>query len=162
MSDSEVRRLDEPLGEWYTDFVRTASRMARRAGEKFQHHVSVSMDSMPEERSMTNIYWNWRGWLKEGLLDAITLKNFYSSNNFFNEVMDAADAQGVETLFCPYLNRILSGSASWADQLAELMRSVSANGLHGIILYQSAAFLQANQQGDVVLKFPQLRQVLRS
>ena len=83
------------------------------------------------------------------------------STNFFEAVLDAADTAGIETMWCPYLNNIFSDSSSWAQQMANAMQAVQDNGLHGIILYEVASFLQANDAGDVVLKYPGLGQVLR-
>ena len=149
------------LGDMYTDFVRLASRITRDAGKKLQHHVSQSMDANEDQRCMSNIRWHWRTWIAQGLLDSITLKNGAPSTNFFEAVVDAADTAGIETMWCPYLNNILTDSASWAQQMANAMQAVEDNGLHGIILYEVASFLQANDAGDVVLKYPGLGQVLR-
>ena len=147
------------LGDYYTDFVRRASHMTRTAGKLFQHHVNLSMDSAPNERAMTNIHWDWRRWLDEGLLDAVTLKNISPGMAFCDEVVQASQAKGVEVWACPYLNLILGMSSSWSEQLTQLMGRITDMGLDGITLYQSTSFLEP-KPGDVVLKYPELKNVL--
>ena len=83
------------------------------------------------------------------------------STNFFEAVLDASDTAGIETMWCPYLNNISSDSSSWAQRMADAMQTVVDNGLHGIILYEVASFLQTNAADDVVLKYPGLARTLR-
>lgn len=154
------RQHMELLGNLYTDFVRKASIMARRAGKKFQHHIWRTLDNAPGERGMCNVTWDWRRWIKEGLLDAVTLKTMHSASNIFDDVMELADAHGVETMFCPYLNCFFSASASWQQQMTNLMDDVVAKGMSGITLYETAAFMRAKEAGDVVLAFPELADLL--
>ena len=150
------------LGDCYTEFLRKASRLVREAGAKFQHHVSMPMDSAPDQRAMTNIRWDWQGWIREGILDAITLKNLEPAcTDYFDEIMALARANDVQTYWCPYLNCIISASESWAQQLTQLIQDTSAKGMDGIILYENASFLQANEAGDLVLKYPEFAEVLQ-
>ncbi|MAE62695.1 MAG: hypothetical protein CMJ18_00360 [Phycisphaeraceae bacterium] len=149
------------LGEVYTEFVREASRVTRQRGAKMQHHVSVPMDSPPHIRPMTGIQWDWRRWIEEGLLDAVTLKNLDPDSCFFDEVMAVAERHGVETIHCPYLNCILNASDTWPEQLRAVVENVTRHGMDGLILYESASFLNANGAGEIEEVLPNLRDILR-
>lgn len=149
------------LGDIYTDFVRQAGDLVRRRGGRIQHHVSTPMDCPDDVRPMTGIRWDWQRWIKEGLVDAVTLKNIDTDTCFFDQVMALAEKHGVETVHCPYLNCIFCASDSWEEQLRDVVRNVSDKGIDALILYESASFLNANGKGDIVEVFPGLRDVLR-
>jgi len=149
------------FGDLYTEFVREASRITRDHGAKMQHHVSVPMDCPPHLRPMTNIHWQWQRWMEEGLLDAVTLKNLEPDSGFFDEVMAATEEHGVEAIHCPYLNCILCASDTWKQQLSAVVQGVTDKGMDGLILYESASFLNADDAGDIKEVFPGLREILR-
>ena len=109
---------------------------------------------------MLNIKWDWRRWIEEGIVDAITLKNMDQSPGYLDEAIAHADACGVETILCPYLNCVFSASDSWADQLREVIRGVTARGIHGLALYESASFLQADGHGNIKCMLPGMKNVL--
>ena len=148
------------LGDMYTDFVRRASEVVRSAGKKFSHHVFRPMHCNPKMRGMTNIQWHWRDWIEQGLLDAVTVKNIHVSDNIFDEIMKTADAQGIETIFSPYMNIFFSASATWAQQVSDVLKEVVNAGLQGITFYETASFLRAKKSGDVALHFPGLTAIL--
>ena len=133
--------------------------MTRDAGKKFQHHIELTMDSPPEQRAMSNVRWDWRGWIEQGLLDAITLK-MEPHVAFFDEVVRSADKYGVETYACPFLNLILGMSRSWQTQLSNLVGQVVAKGANGLILYQTTSFLEPTKSGEIILKYPEMARVL--
>ena len=91
---------------------------------------------------------------------AITLKNMDQSPGYLDEAIAHADAYGVETMLCPYLNCVFSASDSWADQLREVIRGVTARGIHGLVLYESASFVQADGHGDIKCMLPGMKNVL--
>ena len=109
---------------------------------------------------MGNMHWAWRQWIEEGLLDGITLKSMASSSAIADEAMALADARGIETMFCPYANCFFSYSQSWQSQVSDILDAVRGKGMDGFILYETAAFLRAKESGDVVLAYPELRDLL--
>ena len=150
------------MGETYLDFVRRASGMVRAAGRKFQHHIWRCLDHAPSERGMLKIAWQWRRLFEEGLLDAVTIKSMPTTVPLFDEIMELAERHNVETIFCPYVNCIFSGSASWQAQIKDTLDEVAALGMDGVNLYETAAFMRAKETNDVVLAFPELRELLRA
>ena len=140
------------FGDMYTDFVRYASGAARERGKKMSHHISWPMEVAAGHRPMANVCWDWRGWLGEGLLDSITLKNFQLNSGFFDDVVAASD--GVEKIFCPYLNCILCASASWKQQLDGFAQGVVSKGLDGLMIYEVASFLNAKHDGSIDFVIP--------
>ena len=66
-------------GEYYTQFVREASRKTRQAGKLFQ--VQVHTEAFRPDPVFgqimgfpANLHFAWRQWLEEGLVDAVTLR----------------------------------------------------------------------------------------
>ena len=110
---------------------------------------------------MTNIRWDWRTWIEEGLLDCVTIKNTDMTANVFDQVVETARAHGVETIYSPYMNCFFSASQTWARQVADILDDVVKAGLAGLTFYETAAFLRAKQSGDVVEHFPELKNILR-
>ena len=149
------------LGELYTDFVRQASRMVRAAGKKLQHHFWRVLNNAPDERGMLNINWQWQRLFEERLIDAATIKSMRPTDLFFDEIMEHADRCDVETIFCPYVNCIFSASATWQQQIKDILDDATRLGMHGVNLYEVASFMRAKETNDVVLAFPELTEILQ-
>ena len=77
--DSELPHIAEIRGNHYTDFVRKTSRKVRAAGKKMQFHMhSEAFRPHPVHGQIMGIPphldFQWRTWLREGLIDGITLR----------------------------------------------------------------------------------------
>jgi hypothetical protein len=159
-------------GEFYDAFVEEASRLCRGRGKKIQHHVCGDQDLADDQRPPMNIFPHWRKWLRNGWLDALTLKEVCAHTPMFNEVMDLAARHGGATHYCRYLNSAMraawkpgaspAADDSWKPILRETVRSARADGCDGIILYEAAAFVSGTQDGRVVHLFPEAAGIIRS
>jgi hypothetical protein len=148
------------MGEAYTQFLREASRRVRQAGGKMQHHVSRPMEQRPGQRSLIHMEWNWRGWLEEGLLDVITLKDHELGGAFYEEVSQEAARHGVATFHCPYLGCLLDSSPDWPAQMSSLLDWEREVGAGGIILYEVATFLRGDEGNGVRVIYPEIPGIL--
>ena len=77
--DADLQHLAQMRGEHYTSFVRETSQRLRRAGKKMQVHLHTEAfrpDPCPGQLMgfPANIHFDWKTWLKEGLVDGITLR----------------------------------------------------------------------------------------
>jgi hypothetical protein len=77
--DAVLDRLPRLRGEHVTAFLRDTAAKVRRAGKKMQihmHHDAFRPNPSPRERywSLTNINYDWKAWLGEGLADGSIMR----------------------------------------------------------------------------------------
>ncbi|MDA1349458.1 MAG: hypothetical protein O3A47_11450 [Chloroflexi bacterium] len=77
--DAVLDRLPRLRGEHVTAFLRDTAAKVRRAGKKMQihmHHDAFRPNPSPRERywSLTNINYDWKAWLAEGLADGSIMR----------------------------------------------------------------------------------------
>ena len=75
----DLEGLARVRGEHVTSFMRETSSRVRGAGKKMQFHMhpdAFRPNPSPRERfwSLTNIHYDWRTWLREGLVDGCTMR----------------------------------------------------------------------------------------
>jgi uncharacterized lipoprotein YddW (UPF0748 family) len=59
-----------------------------------------------------NMRWDWPGWIREGLVDEITVKRWRMDsfgNGLAPRVVAAAQQAGLPVNYCPYLNALPGG-----------------------------------------------------
>ena len=145
------------LGEYYTAFVRRARALADSYKRSLQHHVSISMDTAPEQMGMMNIHWDWRAWLDERLVDEITLKEVFPGTNFFDEVTDLARARGIKTHFCPFMNTVLRREPDYEKVIGGHIADARLAGCDGYWLHELYCLLDLDAvSGRVAFTHPKL------
>jgi hypothetical protein len=77
--DADLKLLARLRGEHLTSFVRETSEKVRGAGKKMHMHVHTEWwrDKVSHAQSFwtpANLEFDWKGWLKEGLADGLTLR----------------------------------------------------------------------------------------
>ena len=77
--DAVLDRLPRLRGEHVTAFLRDTAAKVRRAGKKMQIHMhpdAFRPNPSPRERywSLTNINYDWKAWLEEGLADGSIMR----------------------------------------------------------------------------------------
>ena len=157
--DSEAwRRL---RGEPYTDFLRQASARLRRAGRKVFAHVNTYMEPPCIETSM-NIHWDWPTWIREGLLDEITVKRWRMdalTNGIAPRIVEETRQAGLPINYCPYLNALPPGDAG--RQVMDFHRCEALEGgATRFIMYENAAFMRARDDGGIELTHPWMVEML--
>lgn len=139
-------------GAFYTEFVREASRRLRAAGKGVQAHVNALMRS-PDWHTWKETDFDWRSWIAEGLLDAVTIMQQELRVAPGVLAAEAARAAGVKVNFRPYLNAF-PRLASGPQRLAHLVREAREGGADGVILYENAAYLAAAPDGSATVTCP--------
>lgn len=131
-----VRRL---RGEFYTDFIRQASEITRAAGKKFITHLECGLEVPPGHDQRMQVYLDWEGWLREDLLDGITLKWWSSQNPFIHErVLPLARKLGVQVHICDRNSSLRSLRAG--ERAAELCADARDAGFDGLAFYEAAEY----------------------
>ena len=142
-------------GEPYTDFLRQASARLRRAGRKVVAHVNTYMVPPRVEAAM-NVHWDWPNWIREGLLDEITVKRWRMdalTNGIAPRIVAEARQAGLPVNYCPYLNALPSGN-SGRQVLDFHRREALEGGATRFIMYENAAFMRARDDGAIEITQP--------
>lgn len=128
-----IRRI---RGEFYTELLRAASAMARAAGKKFIHHIENRMLAPPEQDCYSQIYWDWRTWIKEGIVDEVDLKYIGPDHpDCYREILPLARQHGIKVnqITASPEPRTKPRSIYECRSFLERARQV---GLNGINLYE--------------------------
>lgn len=139
-------------GAFYTDFLRTASKRLREAGKAVHAHVSKRM-SPPNGYTEMNIHFDWETWIREGLLDEVTLKTADVRSYPGAQALAMARDLGLKTNFCPYVNG-LPRRPDGDRIMQHIVREAREAGVDGMILYENAAFVAATDDGGVDVTCP--------
>ena len=131
-----VRRL---RGDFYTDFMRRGSEIVRTAGRKFITHLECGLEVPPGLDQRMQIYLDWESWLREGLLDEITLKWWSSQNPYIHErVLPLAHKLGVAVHIC---DRNSSLTPLRGGERAErLCGDARKAGFDGLLFYEACNY----------------------
>ena len=170
----DLGRLAELRGEHYTSFIREASGKMRGAGKKFQVHVHTDTSRLdPVHQAMVwtqaNIHFDWKTWVREELLDGITLRigtetlepgpeGVAMRNRFPHSVLSKtlADPVAIEALELAnqagvpvYLNRYVSRPIGGTDEyVADLESIFHDDRFAGLDLYEMASMATPTPDGS--------------
>ena len=136
-------------GEYVDLFLVEASKLVRSQGKEFLAHLSdVRMDSAADEPCYLNTAWNWRRWLREGLIDKLTFKRFvwvnrdYIYRDFYREAVAECMRLGIPMISSP----ADQGDKDRKMDL-ELIDRAREDGFAIFNLYEAASFLRLDKNG---------------
>ena len=163
--------LADLRGDLYDRFVRAARERLTSAGLAFHHHVEIESfrpDAAPARtRSRPgHINFHWRGWLKNGLIDEVTLfgrqwpPERILADEFIQEMLDEINAHGVPGHLSLPVGISRQDGNRLADQIEIAYRS---NQLGGYTMYESAAMYDrmATDAGGRLTFLPGLTEAVR-
>ena len=172
--DAGLQRLAELRGEHYTSFIREASDRVRRAGKRFQVHVHADTfrpDAVHEAMSwmQANVQFDWKTWLREGLVDGITLRigaetlepgpegvarrskfphaalSKTLADPVGTEALALAQELGVPVYFNRYVTRPLGGTDEYVSDLESVFHD---DRFAGLDLYELASMVRPSPDGS--------------
>jgi len=139
-----IRRI---RGEAYTQLVRDASTMARRAGRRFQHHIENRMLVPVEYDCYSQIHWDWQTWIRERLVDEVDLKYIGADHSAcWSEILPLARKHGVKVNWISADPEPRSRPRS-VDESPWLIDRAAAVGLDGINLYELWLYRRMTDRG---------------
>ena len=170
-------------GEYYTRFVREASRKTRRAGKLFQ--VQVHTEAFRPDPVFgqimgfpANLHFSWRQWLEEGLVDAITLRaSWYEAaedpldgsptnrSNLQNiledpvvrEVLEVTEKMGLPV----YMNRYVSRAIPIGEYVDNIQQLYHDQRFAGFDLYEFFHLARSTPDGSKLLPIQDRLQRIR-
>ena len=149
--------LADLRGEYYTEFLRSASSAIRGAGKKMQVHMATPQ--MFPERAFAIYHWifpcnttyDWERWLAEGLADEVTIRCPYvpprslHESPFTQQVIAACRAKGIPLHFNRYLPPF--------DELKEEIEIIRRDGrFRSFVLYEGKRLIGPDGKGGVTLR----------
>jgi len=150
-SGEDCERVRRLRGDFYTDFMRRASEIARAAGRKFVTHLECGLEVPPGLDQRMQFTMDWEAWLREGLLDEITLKWWSSQNPFIHErVLPLARKLGVAVNICDR-NSSLTGLRG-GERAERLCLDAHAAGFDGLAFYEACDYKYWTATGEPELQ----------
>ena len=148
-------------GEFYTKFVRECSEMVRGRGCRMQHFVHPLMDGLwTRPNTINNVpatfEFDYRSWLREGLLDGLCLRPHWKDLNDVRYFGDMVGAQarlfGVDMFYANQtgpLNKAASDNEIGVHIPAELNHVRNSDLYDGFILYEAAGVMGFDESGTM-------------
>lgn len=147
MNASDCALIRRIRGAFYTQFVREASLAVRKARELFIHHVENRMLATAEHDTYCQIEWDWRTWIREGLLDEIDLKYIGPDHpDCYREIMPLARQHGVKVNWITAAPEPRSKPRS-IHESPRLLERAFGTGLDGMNLYELWLYRRMTNRG---------------
>ena len=174
--DLDLKKLADIRSAIFSDFMRDLSFMVRQDKKKFG--FSINQEFMRDTpvaleppdcvvkavfpycqriQRPWNIDFNWKDWIKNGLLDFVCLRNhitspdFHLNDDFTHSVLKEAKQRGLETIYVRYVDH--AGYRSPAGSPQNLMREMDLlyndPRINSLQLYEVANFTELDAKGRV-------------
>lgn len=154
-ADLETIRLIN--GDFYTQFLREARDLTRQRGRRLEHFIHPLMDRL-HPNHLNNVpeafRFDYRQWLREGLLDGVCLRPMGPSAEARRWFADMVGAQArlfsVPMFFANQnglLNRACQDQQVSEEVVSELHRVRDSDLYDGFILYEAAGVMGIDEQG---------------
>jgi hypothetical protein len=145
-------------GEMYTGFLRKASARLRQAGKSAQTHISARMGD-PKWHTEMEIHYDWPAWIREGLMEEVTIKMGDMASAPAQRAAAMARAAGMKVNFCPYVNGVPK-RPDGPEIVRHLVQEALSGGADGLIIYENAAFMAGRSGGAIDIVCPQIPDVM--
>jgi hypothetical protein len=149
--DADLQRLARLRGEHFTDFIRESGEKVRRAGKKMQAHVHIPAYPLRPDPDFGQIMWmpaniefDWRGWIRGGLIDEVTLRGGPEGHPEVEEMLAVAKEMGVPVHRLQYIGGAPDSDAYAAD----IERVFNDERFSGFIIYEIAGIALPTQDGS--------------
>lgn len=155
--DYDPKLLADLRGEYYTQFLRSASSLVRGAGKKMQVHMATSQ--MIPNRSFAiydwifpcNMTYDWERWLAEDIPDEVTIRCPYvpprklRESPFTQQVIADCRSRGIPLHFNRYLPPF--------GELKEEIEIIRRDGrFRSFVLYEGKRLIGPDGKGGVTLR----------
>jgi hypothetical protein len=155
--DFDLQLLSRIRGDHFNAFLRRTRSLIVASGKKMQLHLNVEFlrpDPRPSRRLAYpwNISSDWRQWIKEGLLDEATLRNFQYTPEFVladafsNEIMRECTQDHIPIHYNRYTGFPRRSPAAYVQ---DLQRVYDDGRFRGFIIYETADFIVPDPHGRV-------------
>jgi hypothetical protein len=97
-------------------------------------------------------WWDWRSWIREGLMDAVTMNEVPARMRA--EILSECRARGVPVISRPSMHS--ADDATWAGRGVAMIDQARREGLQGFNIYESAAVMRLGADGALHFRAPAL------
>ena len=165
---ADLRRVAQLRGERYTSFLRETSRRLRQAAKKLQIHLHTeAFRPHPCHGQLmgfpANIHFDWQTWLREGLVDGITLRTSWFEaledlvgdhagrsriSTSLDDPMVGEALRLTQELGLPvYLNRYVARAIGIGEYTSDIVAILNDARFAGFDLYETAHILRPTPDG---------------
>jgi len=166
--DMDTAKIAQIRGDHYTEFLKEANKLIKAAGKKMNVNLNVEFyrPDIPKSRYPAypfNINYNWKQWLEELDLDAVTLRMFLFKPEFVLkdsvaiEMIDLAKKKGLPIHYTRYVNpecKIDLFSHDPGLFAAEMEYVMSTGDFESFIAYEAAVFIKPDEKGGIIEIIP--------
>ncbi len=164
--DIDPAKLAVIRGDFYTDFVRAASKLVRARGKKLQVHLHAEAFreklTFGQQHGMpVNIEFQWRRWIEEGLVDEVHLRTSWFeaaedplgaaetsksklSNALADPIVDDMLAVAQQHHLPVTLNRYIGRAAGLPEYLDDIVRAQQDGRIDRFDVYEYFDLAQAH------------------
>jgi hypothetical protein len=159
---SEVARV---RGNAYTGFLRQAKSLLAANGVRMRYHLNMDYfrPNPPGLRALAfpaNLHFDWRTWLKEGLLDEAVLRSYHYRTAMLTDPVGTAMVEACRSSGVPIShNHHVFADESW--YLEEAVRVAGDGRFAGLILYEVNSFLRFGRGGECQFPLPVAEAICR-
>lgn len=149
---ADYEALRRIRGEGYTQFLREAGAMLRKAGKKFEAHVEARMKTDPSLDGYQGIHYDWATWIDEKIVDAVNLKYLGPFNRFvLKEIMPRAEKAGVRVQQISAYGNPRRHPRSWEENVMG-MELCRLGGVSAYNLYEAWIYLRTAPGGENMIR----------
>lgn len=142
----QIRRI---RGEYFTEFLRSAKLLTKQHGKKLIAQFEYGMEVPPHLDTRMQIFWDYRTWINEGIMDEIYLKFWTAYSPFIHcEVLPLAANRQIPV-------HIVSRNSAALDMrsmetIPRLVTDAQYLGFSGFNFYEAADILQPTAEGALM------------
>lgn len=144
--EEDYERVRRIRGEFYTEFLREAKKLASQYGKRLGAHLECGVEVPPDYDTRMQLHLDWETWIRDDILDDITLKFWCSQSPFIHErVLPLARRKGIPVTICDRNGYI---RCTRGIEMAErLVGEAYEAGFSGYAFYETHDYLQLNPEG---------------
>jgi hypothetical protein len=136
------------IGGFYDQMLCEIRDAVHKHGKKLLHHINPQMDLPPGRQPLINIDFNWKKWLKEGIIDGFTLKEIWPEDPFYTEIMQEAEGKDLIITMSTYLLSVFENH-SYPEIIKAFAETAHKHGIDVYDLYEASSWVQATAPGVV-------------
>ncbi len=145
--EEDYERIRRIRGEFFTEFLRGAKKLVSGYGKKLSVHLEAGIEVSPEYDTKMQIYWDWKTWLDENLMDEIHLKYWSSQSVWVHEnVLPLAKKKDIPVYLEDQATdprRDIRG----VEMAEGIVREAKNAGFDGYIFYETWTYIMLNRLG---------------
>ena len=143
-------------GEYFETFLKEAGRAVRRRGGEFLVHLEEPMERPAEKLCYMEIFWDWREWLRDGLVDRANFKGSTLDGPLRREALQLCRELGIPKITTPKFLMSTTPESELEPRMGAFIDRALQDGFDSLNLYESATVMRLEADGSLNFTAPSL------